>query len=221
MGAGIAIRFPPPWTVVQLADLADPDSDRNEELRTALAALAADAGDAARTYYQRMLPVLAGLGVDAIAALIVAERGSVPAAATEDEQELDEHELLDVAMAFAAVGSRAVSPDRNPLDAAWDLAAGNVDLVGVVERDTVIVEQSTGTSMVRSTCLRHAVEYADENGMAPYVRTVRYTYPLEAGRVGFLLFDTPTVVYERALTEIFDSMAATMDLLSAREVEPG
>lgn len=77
-----------------------------------------------------------------------------------------------------------------------------------LERDTVTVQLAVGPA-VRSSAFRFVPELLDDASIAPYAAEVRFAFPLPAGRIGVLHFETLSLSCFEQLEDLFDLIAGT------------
>jgi hypothetical protein len=181
----LQVTFPERWAVLRRG----PDGRVTaEELVAGMAELGEDTQDAARAYFDALIPALDQAGIEALASLVVRT--------PEPPTTVQAHCAL-------AVLSRDGSGEDDLLRA---VAEGGPH--PGLERETWEVELPAGPA-VRSFAFRHATELVDADGVAPYAAEVRFAFPVHGDRVGVLHFETLSLVYLDQLTEMFDAIAGT------------
>lgn len=187
----LQVTFPEPWAVLPTGASGQV---RAERLVAGLAELGSETQDAAREYFAALLPTLDRFGVDGLASLVVQD----PAAST-------------TVRAFCVLGvlAREVAADEATGDEASELRAiAEAGPHPGLERETTPATLPVGAA-VRSSAFRHATELVDPDGVAPYSAELRFAFPIDRERVGILHFETLSLVYLEALTEMFDAIAGT------------
>jgi hypothetical protein len=178
------VGFPPPWATVRGRELGRQDA--GVIVGGIVADLGAEAAASASSYFETLVPALAAFGLDALAALTVVDESGV-----------------DAAQAFCAVGAVSVDPQVSLDDGLWSVAESGPH--PGLDRQTTRIDLPLGTT-IRSEAFRLAIEALDDDGVAPYVAEVRYAFAIDHTSIGFMHFETQTLVYYDELMTMFDAI---------------
>jgi hypothetical protein len=175
------LDFPVPWAVLPTGVGS---AEATAALVEGMGELSPEAQTATAEYFGALVPALRELGIDGFASLVVPDE-----------------ENGSLVQAFCAVGTAAAGTASPRGIAEAGLHPG-------LQRDTTDVELPIGAA-VRSSAVRLAEEFADDDGWAPYAAEVRYVLPLRNDRVAVLHFETMSLVYREELEDLFDAIAGS------------